>query len=240
MSLTVAIHQPQYIPWLPYFDKMDHADIFIYLDDVEYSASGVQNRNQIKIAEGKRWLTVPVLHTPTRIIADRQICQTYDWRTKHTRMIEGNYRKAAHFGLFDCGLKNIFEHDWKLLADLNIATTEWLKTLLGIKCKTMRASEIQHEGHKQDMVISICKALGATDYYSGNGARVFQDADTFYRNGIKLHYQDFTGVEYRQCWPKQGANGFIPDLSALDLVLNEGPHAREIMLMGQEVRVAYG
>ena len=58
--MIVAIHQPQYLPWLGYFGKMLQADIFCYLDTVQYKKNEWQNRNRIKTAQGWQWLTVPV------------------------------------------------------------------------------------------------------------------------------------------------------------------------------------
>ena len=45
---VVAIHQPCYIPWLPFFEKIKKSDIFVFLDDVQYQKNGWQNRNKIR------------------------------------------------------------------------------------------------------------------------------------------------------------------------------------------------
>ena len=47
---VVAIHQPQYLPWQPYFAKALASDLFVYLDTVQFQKNGVQNRNQVKTA----------------------------------------------------------------------------------------------------------------------------------------------------------------------------------------------
>jgi hypothetical protein len=61
-AMIVAIHQPQYLPWLGYFDKMLAADLFCYLDCVQFKKNEWQNRNRIKTAQGWQWLTVPVMY----------------------------------------------------------------------------------------------------------------------------------------------------------------------------------
>ena len=66
--MIVAIHQPQYLPWLGYFDKMLKADVFCYLDNVQYKKNEWQNRNRIKTAMGWQWLTVPVTCTQILLI----------------------------------------------------------------------------------------------------------------------------------------------------------------------------
>lgn len=66
--MIVAIHQPQYLPWLGYIDKLDQADIFIFLVNVQYKKNEWQNRNRVKTAQGWQWMTVPILHHfPQRI-----------------------------------------------------------------------------------------------------------------------------------------------------------------------------
>ena len=54
------ILQPSYIPWRGYFHQIQKADIFVFLDDVQFDRRGWRNRNRIKTAKGAQWLTVPV------------------------------------------------------------------------------------------------------------------------------------------------------------------------------------
>jgi WbqC-like protein family len=228
--MTVAIHQPQYLPWLPYFDKADQADVFVYLDTVQYQKNGVQNRNQILTAQGPRWLTVPVRasiewtirETP---IADRQ------WPKKHIRTIEQEYRRAPFAGWFDEALRVVLQNDWPSLAELNIGVVDWILEKLGIRCRRVRASELDVAGTKDDLVIAICRAVGATEYLSGPGARAYQRPEKFAEHGIALRYQSYQNQCYPQCFP---AVDFAPDLSAIDLLLNAGPQARAILLAGRQ------
>ena len=93
---VVAIHQPQYLPWVPYFDKADQADVFVYLDNVRYDPRGIQNRNRIKTPRGAQWLTVPVAGGRDQLICDLVIADE-DWRQRHLRSLELNYFRAPHF-----------------------------------------------------------------------------------------------------------------------------------------------
>jgi hypothetical protein len=230
--MIVAIHQPQYLPWVPYFDKADSCDVFVYLDNVQFQKNGLQNRNQIKSATGATWLTVPVHATLSKTIAETSIADPR-WQKKHVRSIEMNYARAPYFEWFHNHLKPLVEREWMLLADLNIAVTELLFTCLHINCKRIRASDLQVTGTADELVMNICESLGAKAYVSGQGAKAYHDEKKFQERGIELHYQEYRNQPYPQCHPKIG---FVPDLSALDMVLNMGPGAGDIMRAGRQRR----
>ena len=93
--MKVAIHQPQYLPWLGFFDKMDQADVFVLLDDVQYKKNEWQNRNKIRTSETWQWLTVPIIGKFGQMIKDVKINDLEPWRAKHIKAIEYNYSHAA-------------------------------------------------------------------------------------------------------------------------------------------------
>lgn len=222
---VVAIHQPQYLPWLPYFAKACQADIFVYLDNVAFQKNGVQNRNQIKSAGGPIWLTVPVHANLGTEIRDIRIASD-EWRRKHIQSVVQNYARAAHIDDFHSGAKPILEQRWEYLVDLSIAVTEWMHHKLGVNCRRIRASELKAAGEGENLVLNICRELGATEYLSGKGAAAYQDPAHFEKSGIGLRYQTYRPVEYPQC---HSTLGFVPDLSALDLILNCGSDSAAIL-----------
>lgn len=221
--MIVAIHQPQYLPWLPYCAKAGRCDLFVYLDTVQYQKNGLQNRNQIKSAQGAQWLTVPVNASLEHTIRQTRIADQR-WSRKHIQSIRQNYARAPFLDLFEKGLRPILEQPHENLADLNIAVTEWMFGCLGIGCKRVRGCDLNVSGTKDDLVISICEAVGATVYLSGQGAAAYQDENKFRAHNLELRYHHFQGQSYPQC---HAAAGFVPDLSALDVILNLGPQARE-------------
>ena len=224
----VAIHQPQYLPWVPYCTKAEARDLFVYLDNVQFQRRGVQNRNQIKNAQGSMWLTVPVTARRTTGIAEVRVADK-KWQMAHIRSIRENYARASYLHYFTDGLKPILEQDWTFLVDLNMKVTEWMFDALGITCRQIRAGDLDVGGTKDDLIIDICKAVGGDIYVSGEGARAYQGEEEFLNNGLELRYLSYRTVSYPQCHPNVG---FVPDLSALDLILNMGPHAREVLLEG--------
>lgn len=223
---TVAIHQPQYLPWIPYLAKAASCDIFVYLDNVEFQKNGVQNRNQVKAANGPAWLTVPVRASLQTNIQDTPIDNSQPWRQKHLKTIENAYARATYKSLIDEGLRQLLMSEWNYLSDLNIALTDWMFNRLDIHCKRVRASDLQSGGVKDDLVIDICRAVGADVYLSGQGARAYQDESKFNQVGIRLIYQQYEKKIYHQCFPKLG---FVPSMSGLDLILNMGDQSRRFL-----------
>ena len=222
----VAIHQPQYLPWLQYFAKAAACDIFVYLDNVQYQRDGYQNRNMIKTHQGARWLTVPVHASLDTAIADVAIADRR-WIDRHLKTLTQSYARAPFFPLLRDELAPILASGFSLLADLNIATTAWAMERLQIRCRQVRASTLPVGGVKDDLVIAICRRLCARVYLSGQGARAYQDEAKFAAAGIELRYLDFAHPTYPQMHPEVG---FVPGLAAIDLIANTGPEARAVLL----------
>lgn len=218
----VAIHQPQYLPWLPWFAKAAVSDIFVYLDNVQYQKNGVQNRNQIKSASGPLWLTVPVRASLDMEIRSVPVDGNH-WVAKHQKSLLMNYAKAPFAHLLKEEIFPILAKEWANLADLNIALTEWIFTYLDVQTRRIRASELQAAGSKQGLVINLCKELGASQYLSGKGASIYQNEKDFKAQGIELRYFHFESPEYLQQYSNLG---FVSGLSIIDLLLNVGPNAK--------------
>lgn len=221
----VSIHQPQYLPWIPYFQKIASSDYFVFLDNVQFQRRGVQNRNEIKGPNGSITLTVPVSSARDDLISTVKIADN-KWRKKHVRSIEQCYARAKYFGYFESHVKSIIMKDYDLLADLNKAMVQMFVEFLGIKTKLVCASSLGVSGSKEDLIIDICNKLEGTEYLSGSGARVYQSEHNFSRHGIELTYHESTVKEYEQCFNKVG---FTPGLSALDAILNMGTDASQLL-----------
>jgi hypothetical protein len=229
MSLTVAIHQPQYLPWPAYFDKADQCDVFVHLDTVQFQRAGFQNRNQIKTAHGPLWLTVPVHASRPDLINEVRIAPE-PWAPKHVETVFRAYSRAPHLDWFRCEVADMLAQPWERLVDLNLAIARRFFACFGIRARQIRASEIDVTGSKDDLIIAICRALGADTYLSGEGARAYQDPQKFVDAGIELKYQSYAAAEYAQC---HAGLGFLPNLSALDMVLNLGVRARDALMAGR-------
>ena len=215
--MKVAIHQPQYFPWPPYVHKVMSADIFVYLDTVQFSKNGLQNRNQIKTAQGPMWLTIPVRQQLGQSISETEIA---DHRAieKHWKTLTASYGRTPGFERWREELQALLSTSAGSLADLAIASTEWMLRKLQVQNKRIRASEVpEAEGRASKLVASICRALNATEYLTGTGALSYLDRKDFDAIDCKVMVQHWQPFQYEQAYERAG---FVSDLSTLDLLLN--------------------
>ncbi len=242
MSLrpVVAIHQPNFLPWLGYFDKMARADTFVYLDDVQFSkgAGGTGswvNRVRILVGGQPWWATVPVVraYTGLREIREMEIDERTPWRAKLLRTIEQSYRRAPFFEIIFPTLKGMLEPATGSLLDLNLAGLRSLATLLGLDASRMVASSaLGAVGTSTERLVTLVRATGGSAYLCGNGAAGYQSDPVFANAGVELLYQPFLHPEY-----VQGTPDFHAGLSAVDALMRCGPDATRAML-GKPVQVA--
>lgn len=218
--MIVSIHQPQYLPWLPYLLKIAESDVFIVLDSVDFQKNGIQNRNQIKTAQGASWLTVPVKHRTGQKISEVEVNNRIDWRKKHWNTITQNYGKAGAFKAYFPELESIYVREWHLLVDINFCLLKMLLCWMDVKTKILRSSEMQAQGRASDLVLNLCLEAGATCYLSGTGGKNYLHEEAFAAKGIAIDYRPpIFPAQYPQQHSKAG---FLNDLSALDILLNCG------------------
>lgn len=218
--MIISIHQPAYIPWLGYFDKIAKSEIHIFLDDAEYSKNNLFNRNKIKTPQGWMWLTVPIYYKSNMQLCDTKISNTSKWTRKHWQSIKTNYSKAEYFKNYSDEIMGFYLREWKKLTDFTISMNKKIAALLGIKTKFVKSSELRALGTRNEKLINLCKAIGADTYLSGQGAKPYMDEKLFLANNIKIRYQDFHQSTYKQLWGE-----FIPNLSVLDFLFACGTGA---------------
>ena len=217
--MIVSIHQPDYIPWLGLYYKMAHSDVFVYLDDAQYSNEADHNVNKIKTPQGEFKLKVPVEQHLGDLILNVRTKDELKWKEKHLKTIKMNYSKAPYFDEIFPGFEKVIREHQGSIADLNIAINEFMCEGFGIKTKIMRSSEMDISSVREERVIDITLKAGGDEYLSGNGARAYQTEEHFTERGLKLTYLDYKPIEYKQVWPKVG---FLPYMSAIDYIFNCG------------------
>ncbi|OQW35090.1 MAG: hypothetical protein A4E19_01845 [Nitrospira sp. SG-bin1] len=218
--MRVTIHQPQFLPWLGYLDKIDQADLFILLETVQFKKNEWQNRNRIRTATGWQWLTVPVLQHFGQRIDEVLINPTVSWKAQHLRALDLHYARAPYRDRYMTQLRELYSASWNKLSDLNKATVRWLLEAYGITTPVHSAADYVARVEPTDRLIDLCRAVGATRYLAGTGAEHYMDKPRFESSGVRLELQVFKHPIYRQVYEP-----FEPNLSALDLLLMQGPDA---------------
>ncbi len=221
--MIAAVHQPQYLPWLGYFDKIRRADVFCFLDNVQYKKNDWQNRNRLKTAQGWQWLTVPVRYRFPQKINEVTINNAVAWKTKHLQSLATNYSRAPYFKKYAPIFEQVYSQDWERLSDLNIVLIERLSAALGLdQGSAVKASDFDLREDPTDRLIDICKSLNADTYLSGQDGGNYMDLERFKQSGIRVVIQDFNHPVYPQIF-----NDFRSHMSVVDLLFNCGPESIE-------------
>jgi hypothetical protein len=220
--MLVAIHQPNFLPWLGFFDKIRRSDIFVMMDNAQFSKTGGTwtNRVQVIVNGEPAWLTMPIVRAyhGLRIIREMKINENNEWRTKLLRTIEHNYRRAPYFGTVFPLVQLTFQNRTDELAKYNLAAIRQLCAAIEIRTPTVLGSALETEGRSTDLLISMVKAVGGTGYLAGGGASGYQESDKFRQAGLDLIYQEFQHPMY----PQFNTSTFKPGLSIVDALMNCG------------------
>lgn len=226
--MKVAIHQPQYLPWLGHFAKLAAADCWIFLDTVQYEKNGWQNRNRIKTPRGAQWLTVPVKARLGTLISDVEIDAGQPWQRKHVEAIRVNYARAPHFDRYFGELEQLLRRPWRRLADLNVEVTRFLAEALGLTPRMLRASELSPvSAGPTGRLLDLCVAVGADTYLAGRDGARYMDLPRFEAARVAV-----LGQEYQHPTYSQPDGDFLPFLSVVDLLLNHGESSLRILREG--------
>jgi WbqC-like protein family len=230
--MIVAAHQPHYLPWLGYLDKLAKADLFVVMDDLQYEAQNYQNRQRVKLATGAAWLTVPLARgAQDDRILDKRVEDGGDtrhaWRHRHWRTLETSYGRAPHFARYADELRAVYARSWTSLVELDLHMLDLARRWLAIKTPILRSSTMGLTGAKTDRLIDLCRKTNARCYLTGSGgSQDYLDVEQMGRAGIGVIWQHFEHPVYPQ---RYGERGFVRYLGFLDLVLNCGPDAHDVL-----------
>jgi hypothetical protein len=221
--MRVAIHQPNFLPWLGYWDKLARVDLFVVLDDVKLvrchrRSVSLVSRVKIKGAQGVDWLNVPVQKAEHTLICEAKL-EPDGWQEPLIRQVEATYHQAPYFWDYWPEIRAVFCQAWSDLADLNCALLATISPMLRLKTPVLRASQLSPTGlSKNDHLLHILQELGATTYLSGEGAsRTYLEVSRFIRAGISVEWQGFQHPQYPQLKAP-----FDPYMSVLDRLFLEG------------------
>jgi len=234
--MILSGHQPNFLPYLGFFDKMMKCEFFILVDHIQFEKKGWQNRNRVRVkhgSDGWAWLTVPV-YTSSRYeqtISEVEIDNSSEWGDKIWKTLFYSYKKADFFEDHEDFLKSVFtECRWEKLVDLNIELIKYLKECFDIEVPIIKSSDYSFSGKKTDLLIEMTKKLGCDTYLSGGSddAREYVCEEEFEKHGLNHVFQNFIHPTYKQLYKP-----FVPNMSALDLLLNHGDESKEILKQGK-------
>ncbi len=220
----VSIHQPGYIPWMGFFKKIQSSDIFIFLDDVQFEKNGWHNRNKIKTSENWMWLTIPVKAKLGMNLNEIKIDYSSKWINKHKKSIELNYSKTKFFKEYWGNFEEIFEKKYEFLIDINVEFINKILEMLNVKTKIILSSSLGITKKKSARILEICKLVNTSNYLSGIMGEEYLNIEEFEKNGIIVNFQDYQHPIY-----KQNYESFLPNMSIIDLLFNEGSNSEKIL-----------
>lgn len=173
--MTIAAHQPNYLPNLAFFNKMKIADIFVIITNLYFEKhEGWQQRHKIPGPNGDIWLTVPALGSQNQLIKDIKINNQRNWKRKHKKTLETVYAKIeAKSTIHRTKLVSLYNKNWKRLVDLNVEAILLIKDILEIKTPVILDEDVSGVKHK--LLINICKKYKADTYLSGVGVKLYLD-----------------------------------------------------------------
>ena len=210
----VGVHQPNYLPYLGFFDKMAKSDIFVIYDDARFNSRDFQQRNRIRTSKGWQWLTVPV-EKKAIPIKEIMIKNNADWSSVHFTAIRANYLKTPYYSIYENEIRRIYKKRYEKLIDLNMNLIHFLMKVFDIDVKLVFSSEFLFTSKSTERLVEIVEALGGDIYLSGAKGRDYMDVSLFEKKGVKVEFQDFTHPVYKQRY-----EGFVPNMSAIDALFN--------------------
>lgn len=230
--MVAAVHQPNYLPWLGFFHKIRHCDVFILLDDVQFPRrqghGNWVNRTKVNVNGGARWLTVPVSRpSGTQLIRDVRAVHE-SWRDDHRRTIDVSYRSAPWFKDLNGFVVSLFAGGGETLMEFNLRAITAILSLLGRNDgkKIVMASSFGISSAGTDRLVDLVRSAGASVYVTGRGAGEYLEPEKFAAASLSLAVQQFAEVER----PQLRTNAFVPGLSILDALLMVGVDGVNVML----------
>jgi WbqC-like protein family len=232
VQIVVAMHQPNFFPWLGYFDKLARSDVFVLLDHVQYPKTGGvwSNRVKLLLAGEARWATAPIVRSVhgVRRYDEMEFQAGQPWREKLVKSLHANYARALHFRECMPWLEPLILNDEPRLAAYNAHAILGIAQQLGLPTDHVRwSSTLAVEGQATDMLIAVTHAVHGDSYLCGGGAEGYQDDAAFAAAGIALRYQQFQHPMY-----SQGKSAtFVAGLSVMDALMHVGTSGVRALLL---------
>jgi len=222
--MNASMMQPAFLPWLGLFELIYRADVFVFLDDFQFSVQSYHQRNRLFVNKGQvGWYTVPVKKTSSfqKPLCCTQIDEAVPWRKKFWKRIQQNYEKARYFRDYETPLREWLLSPAENLAEQNMAFILMMCRFLGFERQFLRSSEKPSQQQRSERVLELLRWCAGDCYYSAAGSFEYMfEEKIFPVVDICIYFQDYHPRAYNQV----GSIGsYVPYLSILDALLNVGP-----------------
>ncbi len=224
--MKIAMMQPTFMPWLGYFELIYKSDIFITLDDFQFTIQSWQQRNRLFVNKAQvDWYTVPVKKTESFLapLNKTVINESLPWRTKMLKRIQQNYSKAGYYNEIYPLVEKWLLTKKETLDEQNFLFIKSMCECLGINREFKRSSDCPSTSKRSMRVVDLLTWCHGVHYYCAKGSfgYMFEDG-VFPVNNVNVLFQDFQHISYAQVG---SAKEFIPSLSIIDAMMNIGPAA---------------
>ena len=217
--MICAIHQPNFFPWIGYFDKIARADVFVFLNKVDYEKSGHSMQcytNRVAILDQrneKKNILCPVIreHGPQKIDSVK-IKTDVLWKSDLVNILETYYSDAPYKTEAQDLISEIMAYETDLLSEFNINAITTICNALQIDTKFVRQDDLNTSYHSTELLAEICNKVGCDKYLYGGGGSKYQEEKYFIERGVSAIPQNFVPWAYYQ----RGADFFVGGLSILD------------------------
>ena len=225
--MICTVHQPNYLPYLGFFEKAYNSDIFILYDTTQFKKNDWQNRNKICTPTGWDWITVPVIHEFGLAINETKISIPEKSLIKNWRALQTNYGRAPYYKKYSADLEAIYYGSYFSIGDLSSILIIKIAEFLGLKTRFIKCSELDKvESKSTQALIDLCQLVNADTYIAGAEGINYMDMDLWNSTGLKIIFQKYTHPVYRQF----NNQNFQSHMCILDLLFNYGDESLSILI----------
>lgn len=219
--MMLAAHQPNFFPWLGFFNKIYRADVFVLLDDVQMVKTGSTwfNRASFLINNESRFISIPIARPSGTVLINQARISDQKWKKRFLSSIESSYGRHPFYKTYNADIFKLVENSSDSLCSFNLSAIAYFVKLLDFdQKKLVLASDFNLNSASTQRLIDLTKLVGCDTYLEGGGATEYQEDSLFHSQGVFLIKQNFVHPSY----PQKGSSQFVMGLSVLDALFNCG------------------
>ena len=195
---SILIH-PAYLPNIITVAEIIQSDKVVFETHDNYQKQSFRNRTYIATSNGPLLLNIPVRHNKIagehKKTSEAFIENSFLWQRQHWRSIQIAYRTSPFFEFYEDDFEGLFNEKYEKLMDFNLASINAVLEALQAEIEQTNSKAYEIESEISDKRYLI-DAKRKVNVITPSYAQVFQDK-----------------------------HDFIPNLSVIDLLFNEGPNA---------------